>query len=365
MDELSVKLKRIERVLQDQGLDAVYLKRQDNFAWLSCGGKNYVGIGEIGNCGLLVTKDSLHAITNTIESTRMRDEEHLEKLGFSIHAGIWYDQEFEASTIANIVGNGGKVGFDYTCPLGPNIANSIKPLRFSFTEEEVVRYREIGYLASLAIEETAATIRPGDTEYGAVGRLSEILHAQGMDFASAMCAADERIYSYRHPVPTMRKIKERVQIGGNMRRQGMVVCLTRYVNFTPVNRELRAQYLANVEIDLIYMRNTIVGESYQYPLTAGKNAYERLGYAEEFDKHHQGGPIGYNPREYRLDFSHKDSIVENQGFCWNPSITGTKSEDTIVVSSRGFEFITYPVIFPVLEMKINDTVYRRADILEK
>ena len=364
MKELEIKLTRIRSLLAEQKLDAIYLKRQDNFAWLSCGGKNYVGIGEMGNCGLLVTKDESYAITNTIESARMRDEEHLKELGFTIHAGVWHDNGFEMAALNRLVPNG-KVGFDYWSPTGVNVANHIKQLRLSFTEEEVVRYREIGYLASLAIEETAASIRPGDTEYETVGHLAEILHAQGMDFASAMCAADERISDYRHPVPTMKKIRERVQLGGNMRRQGLVVCLTRYVNFTPVSKALHEQYRANVEIDLAFMANTLVGKSYQRPLLAGKAAYERQGYGEEFNKHHQGGPIGYNPREYRVDFSHDMLVVENQGFCWNPSITGTKSEDTIVVSSKGFEFISHPVIFPTIEVSYDGKTYRRADILVK
>ena len=364
MNELSQKLTRLSELLETHHLDAIYLKRQDNFAWLSCGGKNYVGIGELGNCGLLVTKDACHAITNVIEEKRMRDEERLESIGFAIHAGVWHDNDFELSTISKIVGYG-TVGFDYPSAGGQNVANLVKPLRFSFTEQEVERYKELGYLASLAMEETAATIRQGDSEYATVGRLSEILHTHGMDFASAMCAADERISDYRHPVPTMKKIKNRVQLGGNLRRDGLIVCLTRYVNFEPVSAALRAQYKANVEIDLTFMKNTTVGESYQKPLLAGKAAYERLGYAKEFDKHHQGGPIGYNPREYRLDFSHTGKVVENQGFCWNPSITGTKSEDTIIVTSKGFDFITRPILYPVLEVEIDGIVYARPNILEK
>ncbi|MCK9287776.1 MAG: peptidase M24 [Sphaerochaetaceae bacterium] len=364
MKELETKLTQLRSLLAAQHLDAIYLKRQDNFAWLTCGGKNWVGIGEMGNCGLLVTHDATHAITNVIESARMRDEEHLEAMGFTIHAGTWHDNGFEAATINRLVPNK-TVGYDWANGSNANVANHIKQLRLSFTEEEVIRYKEIGYLASLAIEETAMSIRPGDTEYETVGRLSEILHAQGMDFASAMCASDERICDYRHPVPTMKKIRERVQLGGNMRRQGLVVCLTRYVNFVPVDRSLMAQYRANVEIDLAYMTNTIVGKSYQHALLAGQAAYEKLGYREEFDKHHQGGPIGYNPREYRVDFSHDILVVENQGFCWNPSITGTKSEDTILVTSKGFEFISRPVIYPTIEVTYDGKNYTRADILQK
>jgi Xaa-Pro aminopeptidase len=245
------------------------------------------------------------------------------------------------------------------------LAEDIRQLRFSLTEAELERYRETGRLVSLSLEETAASIRPGESELEITGRLAESIAANGLVFYSAMCAADDRISRYRHPIPTERRIKERVQLGGNFGKYGLVACLTRYVNFVPVSAELRRQMRLNQEIDLAFMENSVPGKSYETPFLAGKEAYVARGYAAEFDMHHQGGPIGYAPRDYRIDFSHRGIIQENQGFCWNPSITGTKSEDTIVAKTGGFEFITRPVIFPKAEISIGGKTYIRADILEK
>jgi Xaa-Pro aminopeptidase len=362
-EELEIKLKRLRTLMQDRKFSAIYIKRQDNFAWLSCGGRNYVGIGDMGNCGLLVTADSHCAITNNIEAPRLAGEERLEELGFVIHAGTWYDNDFEAETIKKLAG--AAPGFDFASPLGVSAAEEIKELRFSLTESELDRYRETGFLASLSLEETAASIRPGENEFEILGRLSESLATRGVVFYSGMCAADERISRYRHPIATGKRVKERVQLGGNFGRFGLIVCLTRYVNFTPVSAELRSRMRLNQEIDLVFMKNSIPGKSYQHPFLAGKEAYAERGFEIEFDKHHQGGPIGYTPRDYRIDFSHKGTIRENQGFCWNPSITGIKSEDTIIAKGEGFEFITKPIIFPRVEIDFDGKTYTRADILEK
>ncbi|MDR1587749.1 MAG: aminopeptidase P family N-terminal domain-containing protein, partial [Treponema sp.] len=349
-EELEIKLERLRNLMRDKKLSAIYIKRQDNFAWLSCGGKNYVGIGDMGNCGLLVTAGSRYAITNNIEAPRMAGEEGLEDLGFAIQAGTWHDGGFEAETIEKLGGTA--PGFDFASPLGCNMAEDIKRLRFSLTESELERYRETGYLVSLSVEETAASVRPGESEFEIMGRLSENLVAHGVVFYSGMCAADDRISRYRHPIATDRRVKERVQLGGNFGRFGLIACMTRYVNFTPLSAELRRQMRLNQEIDLVFMKNSIPGKSYQHPFLAGKEAYAARGFGAEFNKHHQGGPIGYTPRDYRIDFSHKGIIQENQGFCWNPSITGTKSEDTIVAKPEGFEFITRPVIFPKAEVTV-------------
>jgi Xaa-Pro aminopeptidase len=364
IEELAVKLGRIRALMQAAKLDGVYLKRQDDFAWLTCGGQNYLGWGEMGNCGLLVTADTTYAVTNIIEKQRMIDEERLEELGFKIWAGIWYENDFERKTIESLVPSM-NLGVDFHSPLGKNIEGDIKRLRLSLTEGEIERLRRVGYMASLAMEEACASLRPGDREMDAIKRIAGALFDQGMEFTSLMCAADDRILNYRHAIPTMNQMRERVQIGGNMRKWGLTVCMSRYVNFVPVTEAIRKQYRLNQEIDCTLMVNTIPGRTYQEPLDAAKTIYVKNGLAEEFKKHHQGGPIGYANRDYRVDYDLKGTIMENQAFCWNPSITGTKSEDTILVRTEGFEFITRPILFPKVEIEVGGKRFIRPDIWEK
>lgn len=364
-EEIKVKLERVRKFMAREKLAAVYLKRQDNFAWLTAGGSNRVGIaGEMGICGLLVTESREYAVTNSIETPRMIKEEKLEEKGFPVHSAIWHENK-EAAIVKDLI-KGGKLGADHGFPEAVNIAATFKTLRYSLTSWEVERYKEVGYLASLALEEAAAIIRPGQTESQAMGTLSKRLWDQGMDFATVMCAADNRISDYRHAIPGEQVIKKRVMIGGNMRKYGLVVCSTRFVNFEPLSPELAKKYKDNVEIDCIFMNNSIPGKTMQHPFTRGIEAYKERGWEKEFDLHHQGGTIGYQPRDFRVDFNSHEVIEENHAFCWNPSLTGTKSEDTIVVSTeRGIEFISYPIIFPTITVEVEGKSFTRPDILVK
>lgn len=361
--ELLEKLARVRQIMTQKQLDGVYLKRQDSFAWLTCGGTNYIGQGEMGLCGLLVTFDKIYAITNNIEAPRVRDEEHLEELGFEIHYTTWYENQFEGQTIDKIMQNGA-VGYDYSTDKGINIANDIKLARFSLTPDEIERYKVGGLLASRIIEQTLAETYVGQTERDLVGRVAQKARSQGMDMVSSMCAGDYRIGDYRHPIATFNAIKERVQLGGNFNYKGLVICCSRFANFVPVSEKLREQYLKTAEIDCTYMLNSIPGNTFVSALEAGKQAYEDRGYGDEFAKHHQGGPIGYAARDYRVDFNTPGLIQENQAFCWNPSITGTKSEDTIIATSNGIIPVSKPVMCPTIEVEVSGKKFTRSAIWE-
>ncbi|MFW6182815.1 MAG: aminopeptidase P family protein, partial [Chloroflexota bacterium] len=75
---------------------------------------------------------------------------------------------------------------------------------------------------------------------------------------------------------------------------------------------------------------------------------------------------GYEPREYLVTADSEEQIIAGQVYAWNPSITGTKSEDTILVDNKGNEVLTAIDGWPTLEVDAGDgqTLYRPA-ILER
>lgn len=355
--EQSIKLDRLKALMQASGWDAVYLKRQDSFAWLTCGGRNYVGPGETGNCGLLVTKDKLYAITNNIEAPRMVNEEKLEEKGFKTLYDPWHDNGFEKRTIESLVPSR-LVGYDTS-----NALEAIKLLRFDLTEEEIERYRKNGEDASLALEGAALRIEKGSTEFQACSLIVQAMQAKGFETLSVFAAGDDRITSYRHAVPAENVINKRAQLGGNFRRYGLVVCLTRYLYFYQPEASLVAQYRANQRIDCAMMHSSRPGRPFTEPLEIGRALYKKEGWEAEFDKHHQGGPIGYAGRDFRVDFNTPGVIAAHQAFCWNPSITGTKSEDTVICTDQGVIPVTRPILYPKVEIKVEDETFIRPDLL--
>jgi Xaa-Pro dipeptidase len=364
-EEINEKKRRLRGLLAELELDAVYLKQQSNFSWLTGGGQNVVGIAmELGVAGLLLTAGGAFAVCNNIEAPRMEKEELLAEQGYDINSFLWYENR-EAKLVKKLAGGSDvRIGADHVFPGAEDISGRIKALRYSLTPQEVERYREIGHLTSLAIEETAREIRPGDKECAVIGRLAARLWESRLDYITTFCAADERISDFRHPIATEKKISRRAMLCVNSRRQGLIISLTRFVQFGPVPKKLRKIYAANVLIDCTMMAHTVPGKPAVEAFRRGIEVYRETGYAEEYNLHHQGGAIGYAGRDYKVDFSCREIVQENQAFAWNPSITGAKSEDTMIATSTGPLLLSKPVIYPDLKIEAGGIVFSRPDILE-
>jgi Xaa-Pro dipeptidase len=361
--EVKEKERRVREFLSAGGYGALLLKRQANFSWMTCGGVNLVGITtEFGASSLLITPTDKYVVSNNIEAPRMMEEEGLAAQGFISASYPWHEEK-ELSVVKELAG-GGALASDVPFPGADPVPEGIARLRYSLTREEVERYRWLGERVSLALEQTLSETSRGEKEAEVVGRLCQNLWKDRIDPVTLMAAADDRVYRFRHPIPTEKKIDRYLMVSVNARKWGLIVSLTRFVHFGKIPESLKEKYLANVFIDCAFMAETRPGVPARQVLEKGLEAYRRKGYPEEWKLHHQGGSIGYAGRDYRTHFTTPDIIQENQPFTWNPSITGTKSEDTILAGSAGPEMITPPAIYPTVSETVAGISFRRPAILE-
>ena len=106
LGEIQEKERRVREFLKARDLQALLLKRQANFSWMTGGGLNVVGTAtELGNASLLITEKEKFVITNNIEAPRMVGEERLEEKGYQVRSFPWYEDR-ELSLVREIVGRG-------------------------------------------------------------------------------------------------------------------------------------------------------------------------------------------------------------------------------------------------------------------
>jgi antitoxin VapB len=335
--EIEQKLERIRIWLAEHKLDALYLQRVSSFAWATCGAISFVNIASTdGAASLLITKDKQYLFTNNIEAPRLEQEEKLISQGWNFQVRKWYtDQDAVTPLIRGL-----KVGSDGFFPDTKDISEEIARLRANLSPEEGQRFRDLGNLCAQAVDATVKAVYPGQTEYEIAGRLTSEVEARGVQVIVNLIATDERIFSFRHPPPTAKKLEKYAMLVLCGRWTGLVCSITRFVHFGPLPDEIHYKSESVAKVDAAMINITRPGRTLGDVFQAGVNEYIRAGFPDEWCLHHQGGLAGYEPREYFAFPRSTDLVIAGQVYAWNPSITGSKSEDTILVGEKGNEILT-------------------------
>ena len=148
------------------------------------------------------------------------------------------------------------------------------------------------------------------------------------------------------------------------RKWGLVCSITRLVHFGRLPDDVRHKAEACARVDATFIAATRPGETLAKIFQRAVVAYGDVGFADEWQRHHQGGPAGYEPREFLATPDSADVVREGQAYAWNPSVTGTKSEDTILVGADGNDVITTINGWPMLSVQADGKIIARPAILE-
>ena len=360
MNEWTGKLLRIRDLAAKHGLDAIHLKRVSSFAWATCGASSYINTASSdGVASLLITPQGQYLITNNIEVSRLDREEKLAAQGWDFRTAAWFENGSQLDELTR----GMKLGADGLLPGAVDLSSEITHLRADLTPEEGERFRTLGQLCAQAMQAAIQSVHPGQTEYEIAGRLAGEAGRLGLQATVNLIATDERIFQYRHPLPTDKKLERYAMLVLCGRRWGLVCSITRLVHFGRLPRELGEKAEATARVDAAFISATRPGSVLGQVFERSVQVYAKLGYPDEWQKHHQGGPAGYEPREVLATPHSTEVITSGQVYAWNPSITGTKSEDSVLVSENGHEVLTRIPGWPEILVDVNGESLARPAIL--
>jgi hypothetical protein len=173
--------------------------------------------------------------------------------------------------------------------------------------------------------------------------------------------AATNVLKHRHPYP--HEQTEKTPDGVVQRTiQGIIHHDYPQVYFGTPPKGLLDQYTKTAQIEC-RMISATRPESTTCPHLIGKKAYEEFGYGDMYYKHHQGGPQGYYNREYLVSELRHEKAMPNQCYCYNPVVSGTKTEDAFIAMEEGPLFITKPVSFPKLTITEGPYTMERPGLL--
>jgi Xaa-Pro aminopeptidase len=361
MTEFELKLARIRNLLERYSLDALLLQRVENFAWVTCGAASYINLASSsGNASLLITPVGRYLLTDNIEQPRLEQEECLDDQGWGFRVAPWHEVNPAVAELTR----GLNLGSDAFYPGAVDISAAFPPLRAQLTPEEGARFRKVAQLCSAAMDAAIRSIHPGMTEHQIAALLAAQVLDRGVSPIVNLIATDQRVFRYRHPLPMNKKLEAYAMLVLCGRLSGLVCSITRLVHFGRLADELRRKAEAVARIDAQFVAGTRPGRKLSEIMGEAVAGYEAAGFPDEWRLHHQGGPAGYLPREIVATPQSEDVVAVGQAYAWNPSITGTKSEDTILVGAHDNEILTTIPGWPVLSVGVNGRMIDRPAILE-
>lgn len=366
--EAAIKLERVSEWLKEEKLAGVLIRSVRNFAWITAGGDNHIVItSENGAVPLFIRDDGKKfVIANDSEAPRMMDED-LRGMGYELKQISWYGDRVDPNqldaALREITG-GRSFGADLPYPGAKMIDSDLAKLRVPLTNTEIRKYRWLGRRSAEAVDSVCRKLQPGMTERGIEALISAALMRHAIRATVLLIGADDRIHKYRHAPPSdVQKAEKYAMVNICARRWGLVIAMTRFVHFGPPPEDLRRKFEAAARINAGFWARTVPGATAGRILVGAIEDYTEAGFPSEWQKHHQGGAIGYQERDWLAVPGSSQVVYQNQAFAWNPTIQGAKVEDTVLLVGDRLEILTEIPGWPVIESKVLGRIYRSPSIL--
>lgn len=299
------------------------------------------------------TADATALITSEIEAPRLERDFRVREWGWELLTVPWYDPDAALAVASDFAGCAIDEVISDRDGLGRDATSDLVAARLSLSAPEQDDLRDLGALVGRALVEGVDAWTPGvTTDYEVAGVVSAALVREGAAPVCLIVGGDERLRHLRHPLAVGDVVREALMVVVVARRAGLHAAATR-LSVTHARDEIVARVGELEAIEQAVLAASEPSGTWGETIEALARAYERAGHAGAWREHFQGGPIGYEQREFELAPGQEASpywhLARRAGsaVAWNPSIAGgAKVEDTYLIGETDVELITTSAQWP-------------------
>jgi Xaa-Pro dipeptidase len=359
LEEIGAKQRRLKDAMTEAGVAAVHLHLTENITWLTAGrvDRRVLLPSPLGIASILLRRngDALYLAPDN-EARRLAEEDYV-GLPFTAVTRPWHAGVSEED-VRRLAGEGRVIS-----DRKPDGAALLAGLRATLVDSESERYRWLGQHTAEVTSSVLRLLRPGDTERVMAARVSAGLMERGIEPTVLLMAVDDRILRYKHAVAQNRTLERFGMLNLCARRWGLCVSITRFVHFGPLPLELADAFDVAADVNARLLAATKAGATAAQLFATAAAAYAAHGHSGEEQRHHQGGATGYGEREWVATPEGKERVEDSQAFAWNPSISGGKVEDTVLLRGGRIEVLTATRDLPVVRTEAGGVTYESAGVL--
>lgn len=343
--DFDYKINAVRQILERTGYEGVEIKSQANFSFITRG-RGFVGLAStIACCSLFITTERVCLVGENIDAKRVYQEQLLSNPKVELKAFPWDEPAKRALLVSELTE--GKPMAQET-----DIEPELFEVRTLLSEYDKEDFRSLCREAAHIVENICKKLTVGISEYELAGEISKELWSNNIEPITLLVAFDERAMQYRHPVMTGNVLKNYALVGICGRRNGMIVSLTRDVLLKP-DVEIVEKHSKCIRVNAAIWNSLKIGNTVSDTFKSAIEQYALEGYPLEYKEHHQGGLTGFIPRELRASLECSHIIREGEAYAYNPTIQGSKVEDTVLVTKNGLEILTYTGSYAYESCEVN------------
>jgi antitoxin VapB len=294
-------------------------------------------------------------ITSDIEAPRLEHDFRVSELGWEVLRAPWYDDDARLSLACAYSGVSSLELLSDTVGVGKNVRSSVVTARLALSTPEQEELRELGNLVGRALGAGLDTWRPGvTTDFDTAAAISATLETEGAKAVCLIVGGDDRLRTLRHPLSVGAVVHDAMMAVVVAKRTGLHVAATR-IAVRDVNDDIVTLVKSVALVHDTVVEASMPGGTWGESVEALAASYESVGHPEAWREHYQGGPIGFEQREFELAPGQYDSpfwALERRSpyaVAWNPSLRGgAKLEETYLVGDS-LELLTITPGWPVDE----------------
>lgn len=294
-------------------------------------------------------------ITTEIETPRLEYDYRVRELGWDLIGVPWFDAAAPleaACSYANVRASELLSDVDH---VGQNVREQLVVARLVLSEPEREELRELGALVGEALGAGIDAWRPGvSTDFDTAAVISEVLEREGAKAVCLIVGGDERLRGFRHPLAVGATLRDAIMAVVVAKRAGLHVAATR-ICVRRGDDELVSLMKTLASVNDGVLEESKPGGTWGETIEALSRGYAGIGRPGAWREHFQGGPIGFNQREFELAPTQGDSPfwrvprADNTAIAWNPSLRGgAKIEETYLVGTD-LDLLTVTPEWPMIE----------------
>jgi Xaa-Pro dipeptidase len=294
-------------------------------------------------------------ITNEIEAPRLAHDFRVSELGWDVLTVPWFDDESRLTRACEYANVAPLELVSDTPGIGRTVKDELTRARLVLSDAEQEDLRDLGALAGSALGAGMDAWRPGiTTDFEAASVISAALETDGARAVCLIVGGDDRLRSFRHPLAIGDVVNDALMAVVVAKRAGLHVAATRLC-VRSADDEIVTLMKSLGSINDQVLAASLPGGTWGDTMIALALAYDDAGYPDVWREHFQGGPIGFEQREFELAPTQIDSPfwpVERRvgtAVAWNPSLRGgAKIEETYLMGER-LELLTATPSWPLEE----------------